>query len=83
MRRQKPSRTVHQLLPIGHGSPAIPTGTMLAVPLGGGKDKRGGSYVQVLERERLESVEVLNERWRVGKGARRAERADILDNNEE
>lgn len=49
-------------------------GTMMNVPLGGGTFQRVGKYVKVLERKRLDSVEVANERWRVGKGLRRAER---------
>jgi len=34
------------------------------VPLGGGISRREGRYVAVLERKRLESVEVVNARWR-------------------
>ena len=41
------------------------------VPLGGGMTRREGNYVLLLNRKRLESVEVVNERWRTrreGKG---------------
>ena len=41
------------------------------VPLGGGMVRREGNYVPLLNRKRLESVEVVNERWRTrreGKG---------------
>ncbi|KAJ8462947.1 hypothetical protein ONZ45_g17755 [Pleurotus djamor] len=41
------------------------------IPLGGGTYKRLTKYVPLLERKRLESVDVVNERWRVGKGMRR------------
>ncbi|KDQ23837.1 hypothetical protein PLEOSDRAFT_1048811 [Pleurotus ostreatus PC15] len=44
------------------------------IPLGGGTSKRVVTYVPLLERKRLESVEVVNERWRIGKGMRREER---------
>jgi tRNA pseudouridine38/39 synthase len=43
----------------------------LDVPLGGGMTRREGNYVPLLNRKRLESVEVVNERWRIrreGKG---------------
>ena len=36
----------------------------LDVPLGGGMTRREGNYVPLLIRKRLESVEVVNERWR-------------------
>ena len=35
------------------------------VPLGGGLTRREGKYVQLLNRKRLESAEVVNERWRL------------------
>jgi tRNA pseudouridine38/39 synthase len=38
------------------------------VPLGGGMVRREGRYVPVLKRKRLESVEVVNARWRTRKG---------------
>ena len=38
------------------------------VPLGGGMVRREGTYVALLKRKRLESVEVVNARWRRRKG---------------
>jgi len=38
------------------------------VPLGGGIARREGRYVPLLKRNRLESVEVVNARWRTRKG---------------
>lgn len=52
----------------------VEEGVMMNLPLGGGTYRRAGKYVPVLERKRLDSVEVANERWRVGKGMRRMER---------
>ncbi|KAG6845143.1 hypothetical protein H0H87_000380 [Tephrocybe sp. NHM501043] len=45
----------------------------LLIPLGGGTYKRTSQdkYVSLLRRNRLDHVEVTNERWRVGKGLRR------------
>jgi tRNA pseudouridine38/39 synthase len=37
------------------------------VPLGGGMARREGSYVPLLKRKRLESVEIVNARWRDAK----------------
>ncbi|KAF8273657.1 pseudouridine synthase [Lactarius quietus] len=61
-----------------HGPAARGAGSMLTraagpwdVPLGGGMTRREGNYVPLLNRKRLESVEVVNERWlkrREGKG---------------
>lgn len=48
-----------------------------AVPLGGGSAHRVVKWVPVLQRKRLDPVEVANERWRVGKGTRKAERRRI------
>ncbi|KAH7882178.1 pseudouridine synthase [Phlebopus sp. FC_14] len=46
------------------------------VPLGGGSYRRAAKYVPLLSRQRLDHVEVANERWRNGKGSRRGERPD-------
>ena len=51
-----------------NGKPAI------NIPLGGGTFRRSLKYVPLLERGRLDTVEVMNERWRLGKGMRREER---------
>ncbi|THH18227.1 hypothetical protein EW146_g2720 [Bondarzewia mesenterica] len=61
---------------------------ILNVPLGGGTFRRLTKYVPVLERNRLDSIEVANERWRLGKGGRREERkraayADAGDDGDE
>ncbi|KAF8970568.1 pseudouridine synthase [Flammula alnicola] len=47
---------------------------VMNIPLGGGTFKRSLKYVPLLERKRLDTVEVMNERWRLGKGQRRDER---------
>lgn len=44
------------------------------IPLGGGTFKRSLKYVPLLKRGRLDTVEVMNERWRLGKGMRKEER---------
>ncbi|KAI0789178.1 pseudouridine synthase [Abortiporus biennis] len=57
---------------------------VLSIPVGGGIYRRGARYIKVLERKRLDDVEVANERWRLGKGKRRleklaAQKADDMD----
>ncbi|KAF9054033.1 pseudouridine synthase [Panaeolus papilionaceus] len=55
------------------------------IPLGGGTFKRNLKHVPVISRKRLDTVEVMNERWRLGKGLRKDEKkkgADIDDGNE-
>ena len=47
---------------------------VINIPLGGGTFKRSLKYMPLLERGRLDTVEVMNERWRLGKGMRREER---------
>ena len=49
---------------------------VLNIPLGGGNARRTRSslYVPLLKRKRLEHVDVVNERWRLGKGERKAQR---------
>jgi len=54
---------------------SIPNGTVLGVPLGGGTHRNtrytgGKGYVKLLDRKRLDEVEIIWERWKVGKGAR-------------
>lgn len=46
---------------------------MMNIPIGGGVYRRsvGKSYIPLLQRKRLDPVEVINERWRLGKGSRR------------
>ena len=57
---------------------------VINVPLGGGTFKRLQKYKPLLERPRLDTVEVMNERWRLGKGSRRDARkvAAMADNDE-
>lgn len=45
------------------------------IPLGGGATRRtrANLYVPLLQRKRLEHVDVVNERWRLGKGERRSQ----------
>ncbi|KAJ7875337.1 pseudouridine synthase [Mycena olivaceomarginata] len=58
-----------------HATGFVPDGrTAVNVPLGGAEFRRTAKYVPLLERNRGEHFEVVNERWRVGKGARRDER---------
>lgn len=52
----------------------IPLPALLQIPLGGGMAKREGVYKPILDRKRQESVEILNERYRLGKGDRREKR---------
>ncbi|KAJ7623529.1 pseudouridine synthase [Roridomyces roridus] len=53
----------------------VPDGrTPINIPLGGGDFRRSVKYLPLLERPRGEHFEVVNERWRLGKGARREER---------
>jgi len=66
--------------PLQRPAPSYPLkaptdGSLLDIPLGGGNFRRTGKYIPLLERKRMEPVEVLNERWRMGKGMRRSNRA--------
>jgi tRNA pseudouridine38/39 synthase len=63
---------LQQRLPLPPGAP-LPT-EMLDVPVGGGAYRHGARYVPLLNRKRLESVEVVNARWRASKGTRREAR---------
>ncbi|EKM52612.1 uncharacterized protein PHACADRAFT_211852 [Phanerochaete carnosa HHB-10118-sp] len=63
-----------EFFPTGPDRSAIPKGVVFGVPLGGAQQKDTALYVPILERQRLDAVEVSNERWRRGKGARRAAR---------
>ncbi|PPQ65028.1 hypothetical protein CVT24_008176 [Panaeolus cyanescens] len=56
------------------------------IPLGGGTFKRSLKHVPLMQRKRLDTVEVMNERWRLGKGSRRDEKkkgADVEDDGNE
>ena len=51
------------------------------IPLGGGTFKRQVKYVPLLEKKRLDTVEVMNERWRLGKGLRKDEKRRTEDSS--
>jgi tRNA pseudouridine38/39 synthase len=53
---------------------------VINMPLGGGVSKRLQKYKPLLERTRLDVVEVMNERWRLGKGSRREEKRRVAGN---
>ncbi|KAJ7179581.1 pseudouridine synthase [Mycena filopes] len=55
--------------------------TPMNVPLGGAEFRRSVKYTPLLERNRGDHFEVVNERWRVGKGARRDERRKLLEDD--
>ncbi|KAF7974386.1 hypothetical protein HWV62_12216 [Athelia sp. TMB] len=65
--------------PLNQNPCKIPS--ILQLPLGGGMTKREGTYKPILLRKRQESVEVINEKWRLGKGERLEKRllAAIVD----
>ncbi|KZP30026.1 pseudouridine synthase [Athelia psychrophila] len=54
-----------------------PIPAVMQLPLGGGMTKRESTYKPILLRRRQESVEVMNERWRLGKGERLAQRRQL------
>ncbi|KDQ54550.1 hypothetical protein JAAARDRAFT_49184 [Jaapia argillacea MUCL 33604] len=70
--RYHPAPAMH--FPLSPNTTSVTKPGMLSVPLGGGSYRRTGKYVPLLQRKRLDSVEVVNERYRVGKGDRRAAR---------
>jgi tRNA pseudouridine38/39 synthase len=47
---------------------------VLKIPLGGGTYRRTSKYIPLLSRKRLDSVELMNERYRLGKGERKGKR---------
>jgi tRNA pseudouridine38/39 synthase len=47
-----------------------PPKDMLDVPLGGGSYRHGSNYIPLLERKRLDPVEVTNARWKASKDAK-------------
>ena len=73
-------RPPKELLPFpctkaGDPLPAVPNGTVLGIPLGGGTHRNtryagGKGYVKLLDRKRLDEVPVIWERWKNGKGAK-------------
>ncbi|KAJ6507390.1 pseudouridine synthase [Mycena vitilis] len=70
---------VHHAAPTSHlplsATGFVPDGkTPMNVPLGGAEFRRTAKYIPLLERNRGEHFKIINERWRLGKGARRDER---------
>ncbi|KAJ7737905.1 pseudouridine synthase [Mycena maculata] len=60
----------------------VPDGrTPMNLPLGGAEFRRIAKYVPLLERNRGAHFEVVNERWRLGKGARREERRKAAEDD--
>nr|GAT51154.1 predicted protein [Mycena chlorophos] len=54
--------------------PAVPTGaaeSVKTIPLGAATFRRASKYVPLLQRKRNDHFELVNERWRASKGARR------------
>lgn len=63
---------------------AIPNGATLAIPLGGGTYRNtrcagGKGYVRLLERKRLDELEVIWKRWKKGKGTKREKKGDAVE----
>ena len=64
-----------QMFPLAHPPPLMnSTKQPMHIPLGGGTHKRMTRYTPLLDRVRMDPPEVVNERWRNGKGSRREER---------
>ncbi|TFK37593.1 pseudouridine synthase [Crucibulum laeve] len=63
-----------KLFPLPEGNKDTLMGATMNIPLGGGTHKRMTKYTDILRRERLDTVDVMNERWRLGKGLRKEER---------
>ncbi|EPS98939.1 hypothetical protein FOMPIDRAFT_1024481 [Fomitopsis schrenkii] len=58
----------------GESAEPLRKDSVLAVPTGGGMYRRSAEYTPLLQRGRTDSVEAINERWKLGQGARRLER---------
>ncbi|KAF7297195.1 tRNA pseudouridine synthase 3 [Mycena indigotica] len=58
------------------------TTTTYTIPLGGATFRRSSKYVPLLLRNRNKHFEVVNERWRVGKGARKKAVQDKINGSE-
>ena len=50
---------------------------MMNIPLGGGIVKRTGTYVPLLQRKRMPTPEEVNERYRLGRGAKKLGRKAV------
>ncbi|KAG2055641.1 pseudouridine synthase [Suillus hirtellus] len=55
---------------------------VLGVPLGAGTYKRSARYIPLLERKRLDHVDVANERWRIGRGSKYSKQKTPDDGSE-
>jgi tRNA pseudouridine38/39 synthase len=55
----------------------VPPKDMIDVPVGGGVYRHGSNYVPLLQRKRLDPVEVTNARWKASKGARKTVDVDV------
>ncbi|KAG2109288.1 pseudouridine synthase [Suillus discolor] len=55
---------------------------VLGVPLGAGTYKRNARYIPLLERKRLDHVDVANERWRIGRGSKYSKQKTSDDGTE-
>lgn len=53
--------------------------SLLDIPLGGGTYRHTTKYIPLLQRKRLEHVDIVNQRWREGKGLRREARKLLVD----
>ena len=76
-----PQSMLNSLSPPNPSSLITPNSSpFLSVPLGGGSARRiaARNYVPLLLRKRLEHVDIVNARWREGKGGRRAEAGKVV-----
>ncbi|KIK41169.1 hypothetical protein CY34DRAFT_85886 [Suillus luteus UH-Slu-Lm8-n1] len=56
---------------------------VLGVPLGAGTYKRSAKYTPLLDRKRLDHVDVANERWRIGRGSKNSNQKTPSDDGVE
>ncbi|KIK64933.1 hypothetical protein GYMLUDRAFT_39337 [Collybiopsis luxurians FD-317 M1] len=63
----------------GHIGVRVGGSVNVEVPLGGGASRKLQQYVPLLKRNRLDPVEIINERWRNGKGMRRDQKKMAAD----
>ncbi|KAI0317151.1 pseudouridine synthase [Amylostereum chailletii] len=56
--------------PLAETPDALAGKGVFSIPTGGGTFRRTGKYVPVLERKRLEHVDIVNERWRQNKAGK-------------
>ena len=71
-------RPPKQYFPLGApGVEPLHPGAMMNIPLGGGIVKRTGTYVPLLQRKRMPTPEEVNERYRLGRGAKKLGRKAV------